>query len=298
LELPFTQDEVKDTIDSMPSDKAPGPDGFTGAFFKASWEIIKYDIMAAINSLYAMNSQSFQFLNSANIVLLPKKNDALRVTDYRPISLIHSIAKIFSKLLANRLAPKLNSMVSKCQSAFIKKRSIHDNFLYVQNTVRKLHKLKLPALILKLDIHKAFDTVNWSYLLEVMQALGFGCRWREWISILFRTATSVALLNRQPGPTFWHGRGVRQGDPLSPMLFILAMDPLQRLLDLATEHRIISPLPPSVARWRISMYADDAAIFINPSNDDLETLKEILQIFGFLRITYKPTKKLHSPDSM
>jgi hypothetical protein len=158
LELPFTQDEVKDTIDSMPSDKAPGPDGFTGAFFKASWEIIKDDIMAAINSLYAMNSQSFQFLNSANIVLLPKKNDALRVTDYRPISLIHSIAKIFSKLLANRLAPKLNSMVSKFQSAFIKKRSIHDNFLYVQNTVRKLHKLKLLALFLKLDIHKAFDT--------------------------------------------------------------------------------------------------------------------------------------------
>ena len=124
--------------------------------------------MAAINNLFVKNSQGFQFLNSTNIVLLPKINDALGVTYYRPIGVIHSITKIFSKLLANRLAPMLDSMVSNCQSAFIKKRSIHDNFLYVQSTVRKLHKQKMPVVFLKLDIHKAFDTVNWSYLLEVL----------------------------------------------------------------------------------------------------------------------------------
>ena len=99
-------------------------------------------------------------MNSANIVLLPKKEDALQITDYRPISLIHSFAKIFSKLLANRLAPLLHSLVSNCQSAFIKKRSIHDNFLYVQTAVQKLHKQKTPSLFMKLDIHKAFDTIN------------------------------------------------------------------------------------------------------------------------------------------
>jgi hypothetical protein len=171
-------------------------------------------------------------------------------------------------------------LVSNCQSAFIKKRSIHDNFLYVQTTVRKLHKLKTPALFIKLDIHKAFDTINWSYLLEVLQALGFGPRWREWVSILFRTATSRVLLNGQHGPTFDHARGVRQGDPLSPMLFILAMDPLQRILDLATQHGTLSPLPPAAARWRTSLYADDAAIFINPRKEDLEAVKAILQEFG------------------
>ena len=133
---------------------------------------------------------------------------------------------------------------------------------------------------MKLDIHKAFDTVNWGYLLDVLQALAFGPRWCEWVSILFRTSSSTALLNGQHGPSFSHARGVRQGDPLSPMLFILAMDPLQRLLDQATQHGILTPLPITVVKWRTSMYADDAAIFINPIKDDVEAVKIILQAFG------------------
>jgi len=87
---------------------------FTGAFFNTCWETIKVDVTVAINTLFVMNSQGLDLLNSANIILLPKKADAMRVTDYRPISLIHSIAKLFSKLLANRLAPLLDSLVSKC----------------------------------------------------------------------------------------------------------------------------------------------------------------------------------------
>jgi endonuclease/exonuclease/phosphatase family metal-dependent hydrolase len=105
LELPFSYDEIRRTVFSMPSDKAPGPDGYTSAFFKACWDTIGNDLTAALNCLYQLNSQGFELLNSANIVLLPKKAEALRITDYRPISLIHSIAKIFAKLLANRLAP-------------------------------------------------------------------------------------------------------------------------------------------------------------------------------------------------
>jgi hypothetical protein len=109
--------EVKETIISMPSDKAPGPDGFTGIFFKECWDIIKVDVLEAFHQLHAMNGADFMFLNSANIVLIPKKPDAKSVGDYRPISLIHSIAKIFSKLLANRLAPlpeQLNLQILVC----------------------------------------------------------------------------------------------------------------------------------------------------------------------------------------
>lgn len=174
--------------------------------------------------------------------------------DYQPISLIHSIAKIFSKLFANGLAPHLDTLFSKCQSAFIKHRCIQDNFLYIQNTVRTFHKMKIRALFMKLDIQKAFDTINWSYMLEVLQALGFGPRWREWISILFGTATSRALLNGSQGSSFSHKRGVRQGDPLSPMLFILAIDLLQKMLDLTTQNGILTPLPLATAKLRTSLY--------------------------------------------
>jgi mannosylglycoprotein endo-beta-mannosidase len=227
-----------------------------------------------------MNSQNLDLLNSANIILIPKKPDAIKISDYRPISLIHSIAKIFSKLLANRLAPVLDDIVSICQSAFIKRRCIQDNFLYVQNTVKRLQKLKIPALFMKLDIQKAFDTINWSYLLEVLRALGSGERWRQWISMLFGTASSRAMINGQLGDSFIHRRGVRQGDPLSPMLFILAIDPLQRILDMASTNGILTPLPLVSMNLRTSLYADDAAIFITPNRDDLMVVKSILETFG------------------
>lgn len=113
----------------------------------------------------------------------------------------------------------------------------------------------------------------------MLQALGFGPRWSEWVSILFRIATSRALLNGVHGGKFRHARVVHQGDPLSSMLSILAMDPLQRLLDLATSHDVLMQLPLVVAKWRTSMYADDAAIFINPKKEDINTVKIILETF-------------------
>ena len=105
-------------------------------------------------------------------MLLPKTQDARSVSDYRPISLINSFVKIITKILANRLAPHMNSLVSNAQNAFIKKRCIHDNFIYVQRVIQLLHKKKKLALFIKLDISKAFDYIGWSFLLEVLEKLG------------------------------------------------------------------------------------------------------------------------------
>jgi mannosylglycoprotein endo-beta-mannosidase len=158
---PFTEEEVRNAINQMSGDKAPGSDGFTGIFFKKCWDIVKVDIMNVIQLFGSLHAENFHWLNSANIVLLPKKEGAEQITDFRPISLIHAIAKIISKMLALRLAPLMDELVSNAQSAFIKKRSIHDNFLYVKNHATRFHKNKTPALLFKLDIRKAFDSVRW-----------------------------------------------------------------------------------------------------------------------------------------
>jgi retron-type reverse transcriptase len=136
-------------------------------------------MLNAVNQFYYLNQQGLQFLNQAYVVLIPNKDNPRTVLDYRPISLIHSFAKVISKLLANRLAPELEKLVSINQITFSKKRSIHNNFMYVQHVIKDLHKRKFPSLFIKLDISNAFDTVNWSYLLHIMEQLGFAQRWRN-----------------------------------------------------------------------------------------------------------------------
>jgi hypothetical protein len=280
LEEGFTEEEVRAVIADIAADKAPGPDGFIGVFLKQSWSIIKADLMQAINYFHQQHEQHFTHLNSAHVVLLPKKPGAKSVADYRPISLTHSVAKLISKLLASRLAPELKFLVSRSQSAFIKRRSIQDNFMYTQNVVRALHRSKKAGLFLKLDIAKAFDSVRWDYLLEVLQAMGFGPKWRGWVSILLSTTSSAVLLNGIRGKWYKHYTGLRQGDPLSPMLFILAMEPLQGLFQVAVSDGLLSPVHLRSATLRISLYADDAAVFLNPVKEEVQVVAEILQLFG------------------
>ena len=126
IEGEFTLEEVKAAINDTPADKAPDPDGFSGGFFRTCSEIIKLDLLAALNQLYHMDSTGLAMINKALIVLLPKKQGADRLHDFRSISLIHSLIKIFTKILARRLALKLSQLVDPCQAAFIKHRSIQE----------------------------------------------------------------------------------------------------------------------------------------------------------------------------
>jgi hypothetical protein len=249
-----------------------GPDGYIGAFYSKCWDIVKGDVIAAILQITQLRGATLNQLNMANIVLLPQKEQAEQVGDFRPISLVHNVAKIFYKILANRLAPRLPELVYLNQSAFVKKRYIHDNFIHVQGIITKLHKMKNPTLFLKLDIAKAFDSISWAYLFEVLQKLGFGAKWRDWISLALSTSSSRVMLNGTLGKPLKHERGLRQGDLISPLLFILAMDPLQKILYKVAENGILQPIGPRERGIKISLYADDAAIFVKPSHNDILAL--------------------------
>jgi hypothetical protein len=135
-------------------------------------------------------------------------------------------------------------------------------------------------LLLKLDIMKAFDSVRWEYLLEVMERVGFDPRWRDMMALIWSTTSSGILLNGEPGRPIKHTRGLRQGDHLSPMLFIFVMDPLQKMLDMATQQGLLSPIGSDPINLRTSLYADDVMLFLRPIASDVKNLQHLLNQFG------------------
>jgi exonuclease III len=288
----FSEEEVWKVIKEIPADRAPGPDGFVGAFYHKAWAVIKPEIMAAILKLYVGDGRGFGQLNRALITLVPKKMDAQEVGDYRPISLIHSFAKLFSKILANRLRPKMEELVSPNQSAFIKGRNLHDNFILVRQLARKINSRREAGVLLKLDISRAFDSISWSFLLEVLQRLGFPTVWLRWIIIALRTASTRVVVNGMPGRKFMHARGLRQGDPLSPQLFVIAMEVATMLFCRATDQGLLAPVGNCSQIQRISIFADDVVLFVKPTITDLVTIRELLEVFGEatgLRVNYRKT---------
>ncbi|WVZ85170.1 LOW QUALITY PROTEIN: hypothetical protein U9M48_032120 [Paspalum notatum var. saurae] len=252
LDEPFSVEEVRATIKDMPMDKAPGPDGFIGRFYKCCWGIICNDVLLALSAIHRGHV----------------------------FNLIHSFAKLVTKILSNRLAPLLPELVSNIQTAFIRGRSIQDNFMLIQQLARLLHRSKQPHVLLKLDMTKAFDSISWSFLLEVLQHLGFGRKWCNLICMLLATASTQVLVNGQPGQTITHLQGLRQGDPLSPMLFTLVMDVLNSLVAAASRENVFLPIHGNHNRQRVSLYTDDVVMFVRPTSNDLRMVIELLDRFG------------------
>ena len=157
---------------------------------------------------------------------------------------------------------------------------INDKFIYVRNIARRLHRSKTTMLLFKLDIKKAFDSLRWDYLMDLLQHLGFPARFRGWVSALVTLATSRVLLNGTVGDPIRHGKGLRQGDPMSPLLFVLAIDPLHHILNKATTQGKLHPIRRNTATHHASLYADDAAGFVKPMKEDVSCFASILGGFG------------------
>ncbi|XP_039126955.1 uncharacterized protein LOC120263117 [Dioscorea cayenensis subsp. rotundata] len=279
LERPFSLEEIKKAVFDLGGDKAPGPDGFPLHFFKHFWDIINPDLLLLCNDFF-FHRANLERINWASIALIPKVDSPEALGDFRPISLINSSLKIISKLLASRLSKIINSLVSTEQSAFLKGRCILDNIATAEELIFSIHKRRLSGHILKVDFAKAFDLVDWDFLFDLLRARGFGERWIRWImDILFSSKASI-LVNGSPNGYVRYHRGLRQGDPLSPLLFVLVTDALCAMFFHALRSKVLIGVPIGEVGSMCNLhYADDLLVLTTGGLEDLRMVKLILLVF-------------------
>nr|GEU98560.1 RNA-directed DNA polymerase, eukaryota, reverse transcriptase zinc-binding domain protein [Tanacetum cinerariifolium] len=194
---------------------------------KKYWNIIGQDIVITVSQFFA-SSKFPPGCNSIFIALISKIHDAKVVKDFRPISLIRSIYKIIAKILANQLSAIISDLISEVQTAFVSNRQILDGPFILNELISWCKNKKVKAMIFKVDFEKAFYSVRWDYLDDVLKSFGFGVKWRSWISECLNSAKGSILINGIPTPEFQFHKGLKQRDPLSLFLFILVIKSLHR----------------------------------------------------------------------
>ena len=223
-------------------------------------------------------------INHTYLTLIPKVKSPKHVTEFRPIALCNIVYKLISKVLANRLKVILLDIIFESQSVFQSDKAISYNILVAFESLHLMTTKtlrKIGSMVLKLDMSKAFDRVEWTFLLQLMEKMGFNGRWVNLISECINTVTYSIPVNDEPKRNIVPSRGIRQGDPLSPYLFLLCSEGLNSLIQHAiNEDKIrgysLCQYGPKISH---SFFADDSLLFCCAQIIDIQAIQEILELY-------------------
>ncbi|KAG7600499.1 Reverse transcriptase zinc-binding domain [Arabidopsis suecica] len=280
ISLPTPQ-EIKTACFAINADKAPGPDGFSASFFQSNWPTVGGKLVSEIQNFF--NSGYLpQRINHTHVRLIPKITSPKLVSDYRPIALCSVYYKIIAKLLSKRLQPVLQSIISENQSAFVPNRAINDNVLITHET---LHYLKTSGakkrcfMAVKTDMSKAYDRLEWDFIQAVLERFGFHAKWVQWLMQCVKTVSYSFLLNGSAHGLVTPQRGLRQGDPLSPYIFILCSEVLSGLCKRAQVKGTLTGIRVAKGSPRVNhlLFADDTMFFCKSDSKGCAALLSILQ---------------------
>ena len=268
----ITQRELLISLKELKNGKTPGTDGLTTDFYKFFWVDIKDCLYDSI--LYAIHNGELSVEQKRGIIsLIPKKDkDRLFLKNWRPISLLNTDYKLLAKCLAMRLKKILPNIINHDQTGYLKGRFIGENIRNIEDILFYTEKFQLPGIMVTIDFEKAFDSLNWSFLDACLEHFNFGKIFRKYINVLYSNIESATSNNGHISKFFTLERGVRQGCPLSPYLFIIAIEVLAQNI---RKNDNIDGIKISNENIKISQLADDTTCFLG----NLESLNILLKTF-------------------
>lgn len=274
--------EVKEAVFAMGPLKAPGPDGLNPLFFQSQWNIIGNSVINLVQHLFT-HPEDLLSVNGTNIVLIPKGDHPETVRDFRPISLCNVIYKILTKIFATRLKRVMPQIISPNQCSFVPGRLGVDNIVLTQEIIHSMRTRKglKGFMALKIDLEKAYDRVKWSFLLSCLRELQIP----EHVVLLIHNCLQSSSMNIRfngvEGKEFQPSRGIRQGDPISPYLFVIMMEKLAHLIQGEVDNGVWLPFCLKKKGTKVShlFFADDLILFSEASMDQAAVIKACLEDF-------------------
>ena len=290
LEGEITYNEMLAALKLMKNNKSPGSDGFTTEFIKFFWNDIGYFVVRSINHGYKSGELSATQKEGV-IVCLPKGNKNKKyLKNWRPISLLNVTYKLASACIANRIKKTLPHLIHTDQTGFISGRFMGENIRNIYDLFKYTEKNNIPGLLLLIDFEKAFDSVAWSYINKVFNFFNFGESVKRWVSTFYKNIKSCVIVNNKVSAWFDICRGCRQGDPLSPYIFVLCAEILALLI---RKHRNIKGITINKTEFLISQYSDDTSLTLEPTEICLKNTLMVLKFYAKasgLYINYEKTR--------